>query len=79
MERNMARMSSRKIGRKHGGASAKIMDNTTLCHPYGVVLSGSSLILNFTNDERVYSLILDGVGEVDAVRHLLTQALPAQS
>jgi hypothetical protein len=72
----MARMTSKKH-RTHGGKAAQIMTNATLCDPYGVVLSGEALILNFTEGERAYSLILDGVGETDAVRDLLNNALPA--
>jgi hypothetical protein len=73
----MARMSSRKIGRTNGGKAARIMEDAYLCEPYCVVLSGAAMILNFTDGERTYSLILDGAKEVDAVRSLLTAALPA--
>lgn len=55
----MAHISSRKIGRKHGGAAAIHLRDGQLAEPFGVVFSGGSLILNMTNGERMFALILE--------------------
>jgi len=54
----MARISSRKIGSRNGRA-ARIMRAGFLVEKMGVVFSGESLILNFSDGERSYTVVMD--------------------
>jgi len=72
----MARIQSRKIGRTHGGKSAEHLANGTFAQPYGIVMSGDSLILNMTDGVRMFNLILEPHETAELIARLTP--VPAQ-
>lgn len=71
------RITSRKSERSRNGRSRHDFTGR-LCDPFGIVFSGGALILNMTDSERTWSLILDENATRDLEARFAERALAAR-